>query len=535
MKKTKFKPLVFILPIILLVIAIGASIVSGTSFGEGVTAVNNSLLSSFGWLYSLGVFAITVAAFVVFFSPLGKVKIGGRHAKPTVSKKTYFSIVLCSIIGTGMPIWGAAEIIAHYSAPPASEGLDAFSIAAAKFGMRAVLMDWTFAPYAVYILPAMLMAFAFYNMKAPFSLGSMLAPLFGEKMNGKPGQIIDAVCIFTLVCGLVTSLATGSEALLYGMGQLTGGVISKNAVSMSVLVVLIAATFILSATTGLKKGITFFSNLNIYIYVFIMIFVFVVGPTALIMNLGVESIGSFIANFVPDILNMRALTGDNWAYWFPIFYFAIYLAWALISAVFIARISYGFTFRTMLTYSFILPCIFTGAWMLIFSTTSLQMEMDGLGMAETYAENYAGVVIKLIQNLPCSVPIMIIFFLVVFVSFVTAADSCTNAIAGLCTVGLTTDNTEPPVSLKVFWGCLLGLVALVGSLVLDLTGIKAICNVGGFPALLIEVLGLFALCKIMVAPQKYDVFKEDYDEYGRPLPQFEDLMDENLIEEEASR
>ncbi|MDO4976891.1 MAG: BCCT family transporter [Eubacteriales bacterium] len=522
MGKTKFKPMVFMIPIILLVIAIGASMISGASFGEGVTAVNDSLLSSFGWLYTFGVFAITVAVFVAFFSPLGKVKVGGRSAKPTVTKKTYFSIVLCSIIGTGMPIWGAAEIIAHYSAPPASEGIEAFSVAAAKFGMRAVLMDWTFAPYAVYILPAILMAFAFYNMKAPFSLGSMLAPLFGDRMKGKFGEIIDAICIFTLVCGLVTSLATGSEALLYGLGQLSGGAITKNAVTMSILVVLIAATFILSATTGLKKGITFFSNLNIYFYIFILIFVFVVGPTTLIMNLGVESVGSFIANFIPDILNMRALTGDNWAYWWPIFYFAVYLAWALISAVFIARISYGFTFRTMIIYSFILPCLFTGLWMIIFSTTSLHMEISGLGMAATYAENYAGVVIKLIQNLPFSVPIMLLFFAIVFVSFVTAADSCTNAIAGLCTVGLTTEETEPPVFLKVFWGCLLGIVALVGSLVLDLTGIKAICNVGGFPALVIEVFGLFALCKIMINPKKYDVFKEDYDEYGNPLPQLED-------------
>lgn len=522
--KTKFKPLVFILPLILLAVCIACSMGAGSTFSEGVTALNDMLLSRFGWAYTFGVLAITIAVFVAYFSPLGKVKVGGRNAKPEVNTLTYFAIVLCSIVGTGMPIWGAAEIMAHYSAPPASEGVEALSIGAAKFGMRAVLMDWTFAPYAVYILPAVLMAFAFYNMKAPFSLGSMLTPLFGKKMEGKAGQLIDAICIFTLICGLVTSIATGSESILYGMGLMTNGAVTKNTITMTVLIVLIAVTFILSATTGLKKGIKFFSNLNIYIFFFMMLFIFVVGPTTLIMNLGVESIGNFVANFIPDILNMRSLTGDNWAYWWPIFYFAIYLAWALISSAFIARISYGLTFRKMITWAFIMPSLFTGAWVTVFSITALDMELKGLGLLDTYLENYAGVVIRLLQNLPLSVPIIIIFMVMVFVSFVTAADSCTNAIAGLCSTGLSQENTEPPASLKIFWGVLMGVVALVGSLVLDLTGIKAICNVGGFPALIIELFGLVALVKIMMKPAKYDVHKEDYDEYGRPLPQPEERI-----------
>ncbi|MBQ0059716.1 MAG: BCCT family transporter, partial [Lachnospiraceae bacterium] len=524
MKKGKMRPIAFILPLVLLGICIIATMMMGTGFADGVNNLCNALLANFGWLFDIGVFGITILAFLVYVSPLGKVKVGGRNAKPKINKLTYFAISLCTILGAGLPVWGAAEIMAHYSAPPASEGVAAFSLEAAKFGMRAALMDWTFAPYAVYALPTILMAFTFYNMKRKFSLGSILAPLFGDKMDGKLGQVIDGICVFTLVCGLIASIGTGAESLIFGVGELSGGAVTKNAVTLTILVLIISATFVISAASGLMRGIKTLSNFNIYVFAAMLAFVFICGPTRDILSMGVESIGNFAQYYIHDMLNTRALTGDNWAYWWPIFYFAVYLAWALIASAFLGRISYGFTFKQVATYTFVWPSVLTGIWMIVYSVTTLKMELDGLGMADAYAENFGSVVIRMYQNMPLATITIAVFLVMLFTSFVTAADSCTNSIAGLCTEGLTQEDTEPPVGMKVFWGILMGVAALICMILLDINGIKAVCNIGSIPALIIELIGAVALWRILWKPGKYDTFKEDYDEYGRPLPQEEERL-----------
>ena len=49
-------------------------------------------------------------------------------------------------------------------------------------------------------------------------------------------------------------------------------------------------------------------------------------------------------------------------------------------------------------------------------------------------------------------------------------------------------------------------------------GIKTLSNLGGLPALFIELVLLAGLVKIMVNPAKYDVNKKDYDSGGKVIP-----------------
>ena len=263
MEKPKIRWLVFLVPVALLTCVILASLFIGNSFSDTLSIINTAILSRFGWLYSLTTLAVLVICIVVCFLPFGKVRIGGPEARSRMDTKTIFAIVLCTIIGIGMVTWGTAEIMAHYTTP--NEALDIVpkSDEAANYAMRTVLLHWTFPAYSLYALPSLLFAFAFYNMGCSFSISSFLCPLFGTKVTRTVAGIIDAVCIFTLLCGMIGTVGTAALSLLGGFSYLTDGQVKKGTIAIVVIIAALVTVFIISAITGVMKGIRFLSNLNL--------------------------------------------------------------------------------------------------------------------------------------------------------------------------------------------------------------------------------------------------------------------------------
>ena len=106
-----------------------------------------------------------------------------------------------------------------------------------------------------------------------------------------------------------------------------------NSVLIGIIAVLTAA-FVLSAVSGVAKGIQWLSNINMVLAVSLALFVFVVGPTVFILNLLPTSIGSYIQ----DLPMMSARTGaegqatNEWLQSWTIFYWAWWLSWTPLSA-----------------------------------------------------------------------------------------------------------------------------------------------------------------------------------------------------------
>ncbi len=183
------------------------------------------------------------------------------------------------------------------------------------------------------------------------------------------------------------------------------------------------------------------------------------------------------------------------------------------------KISKGFTVREVINVIFFIPALFSVAWIGLFSGTAINFELAGLGInGAMTAGGTEAATFAVLNNLPLSILTIPLFLFIVFVSFVTASDSNTNAMAGLCTNGLTADDTESPIILKVVWGVTLGILCLTAVCGNGIDGIKELCNVGGFPATIFFVFFLAGWIKIMRNPAKYDTFKEDYDKDGNPIP-----------------
>ena len=212
----KLKPVVFLPPFILLLAVIVLHFVDKDAFTEMLTNAYAWVLATFGWAFAVAPFLMLLTCVVVYLCPFGRVIIGGPDAKPLLTKWRWFAITLCTTIAIGILFWATAEPMTHLGAAPASLGIEPRSAEAAMFAMDTILLHWTCTPYAIYTITGLMFAFAYYNMKKPFSLGSPLTPLLGRHAGGYVGQIIDSTCLYCLVAGMAASL--GAAMMLLGGG-----------------------------------------------------------------------------------------------------------------------------------------------------------------------------------------------------------------------------------------------------------------------------------------------------------------------------
>lgn len=493
MPMKSLRPLVFWPTFLVLFAAVIASYINLEAFLAVASGLNEAILNNFSWLFSLGSLYLLIMAVIVYFSPIGHVRIGGSSAKPLLSPLRWFSITLCTTLAVGVLFWTTAEPLYHFMSPPSSSGLEAGSSDAMVFAMSTMFLHWTFTPYAIYAVPALIFALAFYNLRLRFSISSMLEPLFGPGIRRFAG-LIDAVSLYALVAGMASSLGTGALTLAGGVGQYMGGETSP--LRLGVIVAIIVTTFVLSAASGLQKGIARFSSLNAVLLLILGVFAFIAGPTIFSLALGVESFGVFIDNFFTKSLFTGTAGEDQWPQWWSIFYWAVWFSWAPVAALFLGKISCGYTVREFLRVNLLYPALFASVWILIFSGTALYYQ------AHTGVDLYTilndrgveNVLYELFQQLPLSGLWIPVLLFIAYISYVTAADSQTDAIGNLCTRGLTADSDlNAGITMKVTWGVIVGIVAWVMVSFVGIDGVKMLSNLGGLPALFIVLIATGSL------------------------------------------
>ncbi|MCG7599835.1 BCCT family transporter [Halomonas sp. McH1-25] len=491
--QTALRPLVFWPTFLILMAAVVASYVDLEAFLATASALNDAILDRFSWLFSLGSLYLLLLAVAVYFSPLGVIRIGGEQATPLLSRWRWFSITLCTTLAVGVLFWTTAEPLYHYMGPPASSGLEAGSSDAMLFAMSTMFLHWSFTPYAIYAVPALIFALAFYNLRLRFSISSMLEPLFGVGIRRFAG-LIDAVALYALVAGMASTLGTGALTLAGGVGQYLGG--ETTPLRLGVIVAIIVVTFVISAASGLKKGISRLSALNAWLLLALGLFTFVVGPTIFMLQLGVESFGVYLDNFFTKSLFTGAAGDDQWPYWWSIFYWAIWFAWAPVSALFLGKISRGYTVREFLRVNLLYPALFASVWIIIFSGAALYFQAHtGVDLNAILSDQgVEHVLYELFRQLPLSGLWIPLLLFIAYISYVTAADSNTDAIGNLCTRGLTADSDlNAGLPMKVIWGTIVGIVSWVMVSFVGIDGVKMLSNLGGLPAMLIILLASSSL------------------------------------------
>ena len=431
--------------------------------------------------------AVIIAAWV-FISPLGMIRIGGPTAKPILSRWNWFAITLCTTIATGILFWGAAEPMFHINQPPDFAGADPRSAEASRFAISSMFMHWTITPYSIYSLPALAFALAYFNLGRPYSLSGPLSIVFGRRATGRSGALIDAIGLYALVAGVAASLGAGVLTLVGGIDSFTP---FPDTVLLRFLVTfLIVVLFVLSSITGIQRGIRILSDLNIKFFFVLVLFILLAAPTIEILSLGAKGTVDYVTKFIPRSLAFGERAGHEWTRSWTVFYFANWLAWAPVTALFLGRIAVGYTVREFIVFNLILPSAFGAFWMTVFGGAAITLDAKTEG-ALTQALNTGGaesVVYALFEALPFAGIVAILFVSLTFISFVTAMDSNTHSIAGICMKkGAEQEEQRSVLLVKVFWGALVGAVAFVMTATTGIEGIRMLSNLGGLPGLFILI------------------------------------------------
>lgn len=514
--KIQLKPWVFWPTFIVLVIATIFSLVNLETFSSTISEVTVWSMGLFGAGYEVLTLIMLFVCGAVCILPFGRVKIGGSKAKPLLKPFSWFAVSLAATVATALLFWAALEPMKHLTQPPASLGLEPNSPESAVFALSTIFLHWGFSPYAIYGVPVVMFAFAYYNMKKPFTISSMLAPILGKKTEGTIGTAVDSVTVLAMVLGVATSLGTGTLLVTGGLNFVWG--VPSNMFVWLIVMAAIVVAFVVSAITGLSNGVKKLAEINLWVFIFFLAWVILFGPSLFNINLGVESFAHLLDNFFSKSLFNGVVNGDEWPVWWTIWYFAAFMAWALTSAVFLGRISYGYSVRAVITVNVWLAGLFNLIWFTFFSGSAIHMELfEKVGLGDIMINkgnemvNYA-----FFNHFPLGTLINVVFVVTAYLTYVAGADAMCATLAGLSTSGISPDSPEPPAILKILWGAILGVIAWITLSFAGLDGLKALSNLGGIPTLILLVPITYSLIKVAWNPYKYDTFKEDYDEFGQP-------------------
>ena len=528
--KKSIKWLVFLPPWIIMTAMIVVAFVNAEAFNTGLTAVTKWIVDSFAWLLNGITFTCIMLLAYIYFSPFAKVRIGGSQAKPITDYVNIFWIALCTTIATGLLFWATAEPIFHMIYPPNLIGGAAVANTsdAAVWAMKALYLERSFPPYSIYCTATVAFAFVFYNMRKPYSLGSILYPICGDEVTKKIQHYVDIVCVFAMGVGMASTLCVGTLSIAGCLQRLFG--IESNASTWAVIIIICTVIFTISCISGVLRGIKLLSSLNGWFFIGMVFFVLICGPTAFMLNFGFETYGAFLGDF----FRMLFYTGEShagisevgtraadWARGWPVFFWCSWLSWAPITGVFLGRIMKGYTVRNVINLCLVLPAIFQVTWLVLFSGGAVYLQLMGIADlgADLKATGAESVVFAFLEQYPLSAIVVPLYGIMILIAFVTSADSTTNALSGLCSHGLDQNDQEAPAVIKVAWAIAIAATCYIAlAYAGGVSGLKATFTLGGFAALFLQIAMVVMIIKVVRNPQKYDAFKEDYDENGKPIP-----------------
>ena len=259
--------------------------------------LRNWLTSNLDWFFlaSGNIFVLVCLGLVI--SPLGKVRLGGPEATPDFGYVGWFSMLFAAGMGIGLMFFGVSEPMSHYSTAfgGISVGEDGLRTdwaplggaegnveEARRLGMAATIFHWGLHPWAIYAVVALALALFSYNKGLPLTLRSAFYPIFGERVWGWPGHIIDILAVFATVFGLATSLVIGAQQAAAGLNLLFG--LGTGNSMLILLIIVITLIAIGSIIRGLEGGVKVLSEVNMGLAALLLAFVVLAGPTLAILT-----------------------------------------------------------------------------------------------------------------------------------------------------------------------------------------------------------------------------------------------------------
>lgn len=431
----------------------------GTVFDTALATITRN----FGWFYLWVVLGLVVMALILAFSRYGDLKLGGEDDEPEFSIGAWFAMLFAAGMGIGLVFWGVAEPVSHYGAPP--PGIAPHTPEAANAAMRYSFFHWGLHPWAVYSIVALAIAF-FQFRKGGSALVSTAVQALPWRWVRPLGPLVNVLAVIATAFGVAASLGMGALQINSGLARVLGLPVSGTA--QVGIIVVTTALFLVSAVTGVDRGIKWLSSFNLVMAALLALAVFLLGPTVAIIDTFTTTLGAYASEFVRMSLRMTPFRDSGWVGGWTVFYWAWWVSWSPFVGLFIARVSRGRTIREFILGTVLAPTLAAFVWFSVFGGTALNMEiLHGLPIADAVKADVSTALFSVFDALPLGGLMTGVATVLVLVFFVTSGDSATLVLGMMSTGG----NENPPPRVKVIWGVLVAGIAI--SLLLA-GGVKAV-------------------------------------------------------------
>ncbi|MGP9787230.1 BCCT family transporter [Glutamicibacter sp. 287] len=444
-----------------------------------------------GWLFNTVAIITLVSLLGLAISPYGKICLGKDGEKPEFSTFSWVAMLFAAGIGIGVLFFGPSEPLTHFIAPPPLTH-QAETTEAMHGAMAQTYFHWGFHAWAMYALVGGAIAYAAYRRGRALLMSSIFRTLFGQRYSeGFAGKLIDVFAIVATLFGTAAALGIAAMQIGTGITIVTGaGELTNNMLVILILVLTVA--FIISAVSGVSRGIRYLSSINIILTVGIVGLVLFLGPTLFLLNLLPSSLMEYLGSMFELMgrsLSWGGETQEFQSVW-TVYYWAWWISWSPFVGSFIARISRGRTIRQFLLGTILIPSSLLFVAYGIMGGTSIWMYQQGLPgfSAEMPAPQ---VFFTMIENLPYLQWLPYVAIVVLAIFFITSADSASVVMGILTSRG----NQEPSRWIVVFWGLVMSGIAVVMLLLGDssaLAGLQQLVIVSAVPFALIMLLIIVA-------------------------------------------
>jgi len=476
-----------------------------TSIGPVFDAIRGWLTTNLDWFFILSGNVFVLVCLGLIVSPLGSVRLGGEDATPDYGYVGWFSMLFAAGMGIGLMFFGVLEPVYHMaiSAPlgvpspfDADGNLIPENVAAAKaMGMAATIYHWGLHPWAIYAVVALALALFSFNKGLPLTVRSIFYPIFGEKVWGWPGHVIDILAVFATLFGLATSLGFGAQQANAGLDFVFGIPVSVNA--QVVLIVGITAVALVSVLRGLDGGVKILSEINMALAGLLLLFVILAGPTIAIATGFVDYLWAYGREVIP-LSNPFGREDDGYRQGWTAFYWAWWISWSPFVGMFIARVSRGRSVREFLICVMLIPSVVSVLWMTAFGGTAIDqvLTLENSQVKAYVIDSYNAPLslFGMLADLPMAQITSVVAVVLVIVFFVTSSDSGSLVIDTITAGG----KVNAPVSQRVFWCTFEGLVAIALLLGGGLGALQAMAVSTGLPFTIVLLLGCFAIVKGLI-------------------------------------
>jgi choline-glycine betaine transporter len=504
----------------------------------------NGVLGSLNWqiLGDFNAFYIVITGFFAFFlfvlaalPQTGKITMGQPGEKPEFSNFSWFSMMFGAGLGVGLMVFATAEPLGLWGSNPVvvAGEVAGNTPEAVQSGFRYTFAHYGIHAWAIYVVTGLSLAYYAYTRGMPLTIRSALTPLFGRYINGFLGHVVDVLGIVATILGVSVTIGFGVSQFVDGVYAITGmqwimdmggEAPVPGTVGLITGLVIIMGLSIVSAVTGVDKGVKILSNLNLVMSVILLLTFVVFGSFLFAMTTYATALVDYILHFVqlsfgawtpqdpaafaaalPEAAKPLAddLIGGatnawgsfdgfkgglegaaaeldeatlaavydagnagrqfGWQAGWTTFYWAWWIAFSPFVGLFLARISKGRTIR-----EFIIGCVFAPtavcfAWMTILGGTAIDMEISGVAEGAIIgASNTAKLFVTLEQIIsgPLLAVITVMCVVLILTFLVTSADSGILVMNTIMSGGETTAGVKH----RIVWGVI--LTAVMGTLLI---------------------------------------------------------------------